>query len=261
MTRETTTDILCIGAQRAMTSWLHHVLSAHPRTWAFPDFDPVTSTAKEAHFWDRNHHRGADWYRFLMTPPWDRTLKSMDFTPEYALMSEEQIGQCHALSPGARVIYLLRDPLARTVSALRMHQMWRSRNAAPEAAPITLDTARHIAPGAHLWDHVDYASHAARWGTRYDVLIVNTEDLAADPVGQMGRVLAHCGLDWPDPGSDPRAEMERRMARSLWVTPRYPLDSDTLHWLHGATWDARRAAERDLGLTWTEGARLLEGTP
>ena len=32
--RANITDILCIGAQKASTSWLHHVLNAHPRTHA-----------------------------------------------------------------------------------------------------------------------------------------------------------------------------------------------------------------------------------
>ncbi len=64
--RENVTDILCIGAQKASTSWLHHVINAHQRTYAFPNSEPVTSTDKEAHFWDWNHHRGLDWYRNLM---------------------------------------------------------------------------------------------------------------------------------------------------------------------------------------------------
>ena len=52
MTRSSAADILCIGAQRAMTSWLHHGFSSHPDVWAFPNFEPLTSTSKEAHYWD-----------------------------------------------------------------------------------------------------------------------------------------------------------------------------------------------------------------
>lgn len=256
--RQTAADILCIGAQRAMTSWLHHVVSAHPRCWVFPDFDPVTSTTKEAHFWDRNRHRGVDWYRFLMTPPGDATRLSMDFTPEYALMTPGQIDECHDLSPGARVIYVLRDPLARAVSALRMHQMWRTGNAAPADAPLSLDAVLGLLPVTRLWEHGAYADNAARWQVRYDVLIVNAEDLVTDPGGQIDRILDHCGLDRPAPDSQARAEIDRRIARPLWQSPAYPLDRDALHWLHGATWRERCAAEDRLGLRFAEGARLLD---
>ena len=90
MSRENITDILCIGCQKGSTSWLHSVLNTHPATFAFEAAEPATSTNKEAHYWDWNRRRGPDWYRALMTPP-DPALRSMDFTPEYAFLSEAQI--------------------------------------------------------------------------------------------------------------------------------------------------------------------------
>src|SRR6056297_1799218 len=113
--RENITDILCIGCQKGSTSWLHSVLNSHTGTYAFPNSEPVTSTSKEAHFWDWNHDRGVDWYRSLMTPD-DPAKLALDFTPEYATLTNDQIAECKALNPTARVIYILRDPLARAVS-------------------------------------------------------------------------------------------------------------------------------------------------
>ena len=259
MTRTSAADILCIGAQRAMTSWLHQCISAHPRTWAFPDFQPVTSTAKEAHYWDWNHKRGADWYRVLMRPL-DESLKSLDFTPEYAFLTDRQIEECHALSPGARIIYILRDPLARAVSAIRMHTVWSSKHAAADAVSLTLDQSfLDKCRNARLSDHANYAGNLRRWRRRYpDLLVVNFEELRANPLAGLRRVLGHCGLDWSALDDAARATITERAQRRVWATPAYALDADCLHFLHGATWLQREATRAEAGLVFEEGDALLE---
>ncbi len=257
MTRDNAADILCIGAQRAMTSWLHQALRAHPGAVAFPDFDPVTSTSKEAHFWDWNHRRGADWYKILMRPL-NEGLKSLDFTPEYAFLTDAQIAECKALNPNARVIYILRDPLARAVSAVRMHTVWASKNAAADAVQIQygaafLDRCRH----ARLLDHGAYAANLRRWRRQYpDLLVLAYDDLRADPLTGLRRVLAYCGLDWDGLADAARAALQDRAQRRVWATPAYPLDADCLHFLHGALWREREAIRAEAGLTFTEGDAL-----
>ena len=183
MSRRNAADILCIGAQRAMTSWLHQVLAAHPQTWVFPNFEPLTSTSKEAHYWDRNAKRGPDWYKVMMRPL-DDTLQSLDFTPEYAFLSNDQIAECKALNPDAKLIYILRDPLARAVSAIRMHTMWATQNAEAQAHQVTFGAAfLKRCQHARLWDHGAYCANIRRWRRRYpDLLVLNFEDLKHDPV-------------------------------------------------------------------------------
>ena len=259
-TRANIADILCIGAQRAMTSWLHRVLSAHPRLWAFPDFDPVTSTRKEAHYWDWNHHRGADWYRVLMTPPDDPTRLSMDFTPEYARLRDPEIGECKSLNPTARVIYILRDPLARAVSALRMHALWDSDNAAPQALEIGLDERFFaLMKRARLLDHGDYAENHRRWARHYpDMLVLNHETLRADPLAGAQQVLAQLGLSCDDLPEPARSELDTRAANRVWQAPRYPFTPDALNFLHGMMWREREEAEAQLGLRFDEWREVLE---
>ncbi len=260
MSRDNVTDILCIGAQRAMTSWLHHVLSAHPGTWAFPNFNPVTSTSKEAHFWDRNHARGDIWYRVLMRPL-NEGLKSLDFTPEYAFLTDAQIAECKALNPGARVIYILRDPLARAVSAIRMHTMWATKIDDPAAHSIAYGRDfLHRCEVARLVEHGDYAANVARWRKKYpEMIVLNYEDLAADPVAAADGLVAACGLDAALLTGEARAAFEGRARRVNWPARPYPLEADCLDFLQGLTWPAREAAQRELGLRFTEGERLLRG--
>lgn len=260
MMRQNAVDILCIGAQRAMTSWLHRVLTAHPGVAAFPNCDPVTSSDKEAHYWDWNHHRGPDWYRILMRPLQDG-VKTLDFTPEYAFLNEGQIAECKALNPGARVIYLLRDPLARAVSAIRMRTLWASNSAPAEAVTLTLNAEfLERCRNARLHEHGAYAANIARWRAAYpDLLVLSTEALAADPDGGVARLLDHCGLAAPE--GEAAARIAQRAREKVWVTPRYRLEPDCLHFLHGLTWLEREALAAQEGLAFTEGQALLEGAP
>ncbi|WP_127109701.1 sulfotransferase family protein [Pararhodobacter zhoushanensis] len=259
MTRTNAVDILCIGAQRAMTSWLHQAVSAHPGTWAFPAFDPLTSTSKEAHYWDWNHKRGQDWYRVL-TRPLNDALLSLDFTPEYAFLNEAQLTECKHLNPEGKVIYILRDPLARAISALRMHTVWATKHAAADAASLTYDkTFLERCRKARIWDHGAYAANLARWRRFYpDMLVLNFEALSADPLAGLRQVYDHCGLDWDGLDDETRAALTERAQRHVWATPRYTLDADCVNFLYGTLWTAREETEAETGFAFTEANAYLE---
>ena len=258
--RQNTADIIGIGAQRAMTSWLHRVLSAHPGSWSFPDCSPLTSTDKEAHYWTRNHHRGPDWYRVLMTPPERRERLSLDITPDYALLDPAQIAECHALSPGARVIFILRDPLARAISALRMHSLWDSGHAPAEALRLDFDDAtRARMERARIRQMADAAGQLRRWRAAYpDMLVLNYETLATDPLAGALGILTACGLDPAAMPPETRDELERRATERVWQTPRYAVSPDLLHLLHGMTWQARRDIEEETGFRFNEMHAILD---
>lgn len=256
--RENIADIVCIGQQRAMTSWLHHVLAAHPRTWVFPNFDPVTSTSKEAHYWDWNHHRGERWYRVLMRPEQD-TQRALDFTPDYAALPPAQIADCRRLNPGAKVVMIVRDPLARALSALRMHTLWA--NVPADAPPLALDQAllgRLAHAHARALALSDAAPQIARWRRAYPDLIVQSyETLRADPVAAAWALIGQLNLATDSLTDATRTEIETRAAKRIWATPAYQFSPDVLYFLDGAT-RAARARLADLGLLFTEGDELLK---
>lgn len=262
MTRDSAADILCIGAQRAMTSWLHRVLSAHPDTWAFPNFDPVTSTSKEAHYWDWNRHRGDDWYRVLMRPL-DDDHQSLDFTPEYAFLKDAQIAECRAINPTAKVIYILRDPLARAISAIRMRTMWATNGQSPDSHTITFGRDfLERCKNARLWEQGAYARNAKRWRRHYpNLLLINFEDLRDAPMQTLAKIFDHCALNTSDLADHVKLEIEHRAKDVVWKTPAYQLDADCLHFLRGVTWPEKRAAESELGMTFDEGRLLCEAMP
>ncbi len=155
MTADMLPDFLCIGAQKAGTTWLHHNLKDHPEVWLPP--------VKELHYFDyphrtplickvagstRHHSRARaevrqflsvltqpalrSWHRrFLFHPRDDRWYASLfapapeqisgEMTPGYATLSDSSVAHVHALFPDLKIILLLRNPIHRIWSAAAMH--------------------------------------------------------------------------------------------------------------------------------------------
>ena len=128
-------DFLCIGAQRAGTTWLYGQLAAHPDFWMPP--------RKELHYLnERGHHQGQSvWRRHderdrrfreklerLGTRHWlDLTNYgqlfaekgarfSGDITPAYSMLAEEVIALVMQHYPKMKVIFFARDPVERAWS-------------------------------------------------------------------------------------------------------------------------------------------------
>jgi len=256
--RKNIADIVCIGCQKGSTSWLHSVLNCHPQTTAFKDSEPLTSTDKEAHFWDWNHHRGVDWYRTLMTAE-DPALLTMDFTPEYALMSDGQIAECKALNPGATVIYIVRDPLVRAVSAIRMHMLWHYGKDHKE--PLTLHgDFRMFMKNANLTAHNQYLRNLRAWRAAYpDLILLNYEDFHTDRAASVTKIFDHLGLDQFEIAGAMKERLDRLMAGRIWASEKFPFERSVLMFLHGLTWRTRQEMRDELGINFNEHTQLLEG--
>lgn len=256
--RENITDILCVGCQKGSTSWLHSVLNCHRLTTEFPDNDPITSTVKEAHFWDRNRDRGLDWYRDLMTPD-DPAKITLDFTPEYAYMSAEQIAECKSLNPSAQVIYILRDPLARAVSAIRMLMLWRFGK--DYDAPLAKgDLFFEFMRNAGLQLHGDYLRHVTAWRAQYpNLILLNYEDFHTDREASVQNLFDRLGLDVADLDPNKRTRFNNLCKGGrVWVSEKFPIERPALQYLNGLTWRFRKDAETQLGMTFTEAQKSFD---
>lgn len=96
-------DFICIGAQKAGTTWLYEQLRRHPDVW-MPGKEPNT------------FYRAKRWVREAV-PPAGRVIG--DISPVYGAAPgvAERIAR---LCPGARIVMVLRDPVARAWSQYRM---------------------------------------------------------------------------------------------------------------------------------------------
>jgi hypothetical protein len=148
---------VCVGAQKAGTTWLGRVLDRHPEIF----FTPV----KEVHYFDhvrgltaqlsdrkrrsrlRKHYQRlltqwgrlselkaqSGWYsRYMADPIDDRWYAALfadrrgrrfagEATPEYAILGVEGLEHIRRLAPSARVIFIMRNPVRQAWSRL-LHQ-------------------------------------------------------------------------------------------------------------------------------------------
>lgn len=227
--------LLCIGAQKAGTSWLAQMLDQHPGLWIPPlkevqyfnhRFMPQHRRwiawhyrQKPQEIRERHARRGlampADldayltgltrgkmfhnhWYKRVFAPAPADALP-VDVTPEYSTIPAEGVDYVARFLPRARIVYLIRHPVDRAVSQLRMNLQRENRR------PETLaDWMREIDDPV-LHERGDYATYLPRWQARYpDMLVLPFGLIARDPAGVLRRIEAFCALlphDYQEPGT------------------------------------------------------------
>ncbi|MEX2517945.1 MAG: sulfotransferase [Paracoccaceae bacterium] len=193
----TAPDFICIGAQKAATTWLSANLARHPEIWL-----PFT---KELHYFDMLVAPSADYWRDnfaakisrmierakthraperriaylesiadptrMFTPEWYRAVFAAkpegritgEFTPRYATLPEAAIeGMLRAL-PETKFIYLIRDPTDRALSNFRM-QLSRSEVNTADSQEVERFARDWFA--ARRFFASDYAVFIPRWDAR-----------------------------------------------------------------------------------------------
>lgn len=170
---------LFIGGQRCASTWVHRALEQHAEVLIAPT---------EVHFFDLNYDKGVQWYLDHFRPGPQHKAWG-DKTPAY-LTTPEAPQRVSELSPDARLICCLRNPIDRAYSLYNMRQFTRDLGTFEEALerdPRILDMG--------LW-----AEHLERWFDvfpREQMLVMLYDDLQADEPEYVRRIYAHIGVD-PD---------------------------------------------------------------
>jgi hypothetical protein len=180
-------SFLIIGAMKAGTTSLFHYLGAHPQVFMSP--------RKEVDFFveEKNWGRGLDWYRRQFTGAGPTALAVGEASPSYSKYPahagvSERISSC---LPGARLIYLLRDPIERIRSHYEHGVITRS-----ERDPIDAAVVRDPS-------YVDCSRYALQieqylnWFPRDSLLLVTSEDLRSSRGSTMRRIYQFLQVD-PD---------------------------------------------------------------
>ena len=100
-------DFICIGVQRAGTTWLYECLKEHPEI-----FVPET---KELHFFNDNYEKGMTFYSDFFNDANSTKQVIGELTPNYYhdFTALERISQS---LPNVKIIFILREPVARAYS-------------------------------------------------------------------------------------------------------------------------------------------------
>lgn len=183
------------GVQKCGTTSLFQALALHPRV--------IRPRQKELHFFDQKWGKGIDWYaaQFPDLAPDQLTGES---TPVYSYDKTARRRMAQTL-PDARLIVVLRDPVARAYS-----HYWHSRRHREDLPTfeeaIAAEPGRLKGKGRALarrrfsyLDRGHYVRDLKPLGRAYgDQLLVTTlERLSTDTTAELARVMRHVGVD-PD---------------------------------------------------------------
>jgi hypothetical protein len=221
-----------IGAMKAGTVSLCHYLDEHPDV-----FLGRGGKFGEPNFFvaDRNWTRGRGWYESLFEGAGSAAAIG-ECSPSYT-MARAFGGvpkRMAELIPRARLVYVVRDPIAR-MQSMYMHQVSAGRERRrPEAALLDdryLEPSRYGFQLAAFLDHFD----------RSQVLVIASEVLRERPREALSAVFAHLAVDPAAVDLDQRHRDHRSMdkpvprlhdlhllpRRGVWLEPRWRPDQRT----------------------------------
>lgn len=212
MSQRTLPNFICIGIQKAGTSWLYSMLKQHPEV--------LVSEPKELHYFNRdvNYRKGWDWY--LSHFQGHGTEKAVgEMTPDYLWIREEHREvpgfvatpnvpkRMAEVLPDIRLIAILRNPVTRAVSSY-FHHIGAAR----------LSPNRRITEVGDEWGILSmgyYADHLEHWyqyypPERFQILIYEEDLLENTRPSTLRQVFEHIGVDPGFEVTNPEARYNKR---------------------------------------------------
>lgn len=222
-------DFLCIGAQKSGTSWLYKVLQEHPRIFMPPIkelhfFDRIGTDdlslrnrhhelvrkgiAREKRKWlfankDRirylerivAHEKVTpEWYGDAFSWPVAEGVRKGDITPSYLELSEPQVAYARQVLGPARLILIVRRPLDRQLSQLRM---WAQRNDGASLPKTEGEWMRLYKLMMRRGERGAYSQGIPLWQSHFgrdNMLVLPYGDLKADPRALLATIETFLGI-------------------------------------------------------------------
>lgn len=209
-------DALIAGAQRSGTTSLHAWLAGHREVFAPP-------RPQEIHFFDleRNYRRGPAWFARYFRARGPHHRVAFATSPLY-LYHPEAPPRIAALLPAVRLVFTLRDPVARAYSHY-WHSVATGWESLPFAAALDEEPAR-LRRGELARRHFSYLDRG-RYATQLlrfrsffaadQMLVLRFEDLTSHPAVARRALAAHLGLD-AEGFAAPRAAPANATGRPRW---------------------------------------------
>jgi hypothetical protein len=220
-------DVVCIGAQKAGTTWLYQNLAFHPRVYLPPikeisyfsslyidgasadNREHRLKQAKDARAWwqassrpekERRDHLALldglisaeisdDWYRNVYAFCGVDQI-GFDISPTYSILPRHGIRHLLHINPNVKIIILLRDPVERLLSHASM--LKPSVRGASSLADIVASDAFFT-----LASYSDYGKWVLRWlgmMPRERILVEYLPNIAHRPMDVLNKVCQFAGI-------------------------------------------------------------------
>lgn len=241
--------LLCVGAAKTGTTWLYRNLNRNPDLWFTPEkelnyfftrhgwFDRLSQesrTERRRRFEQNGRREPASfyesrlaWYRRFedgeITPDWYRglfaempeTAWACDFSPSTSLISPQGWREVAEFAPEVKIIYVLREPLARLWSHAKFHATLSGR--LDDFRAMSLQEMWSFTDKANLALDGDYGTHldgVYRKIPRENVYVLNYARIATDPNDALREVEAFIGVGRspaPKAGVDERINTSEKL--------------------------------------------------
>ncbi|MDD2724967.1 MAG: sulfotransferase [Methylovulum sp.] len=222
-------SFLCIGMQKAGTSWLYEMLLQHPDIWLPP--------IKELHYFDHlycpDNRSWTQWHiqhaaknlikdqleqakavdfsfirylatmamRPLFTEIWYRRAFNRqaangkilgDITPEYCAIGDEGVAYVKHLLGEVKIIWIVRDPVERALSQLRMNIERRGLDSG-----MTLSEWLKLANATEVLNRGNYADYIPRWERQFGregILFMPFQHIGRQPYKVLQQIESFIGV-------------------------------------------------------------------
>lgn len=218
-------EVIVVGAMKCATSALHRYLDAHPdiamsgtKELNFFNGPEVAPHDDEDRWWVTGQwHRGVEWYAAQFAT--DAPVRG-ESSPAYTSPSSPEVpARMARVVPGARLVYLVRDPVERAVSQWAHHRRDGTEHRPLEEALLD-PGSQYVARSRY---HERLAPFLPRFGAD-QLLVVVQERLRRAPGRELARVFSHVGVDpsrclndglhhGPDDDGSDRARVDDRVRR------------------------------------------------
>ena len=213
---------LCIGAQKAGTTWLYSNLETHPEVWMPPVkemhyFNRVIPNERLSGKWDLPHPHGIvkryfynantgrlrnikwlreyykygesrEWYLGLFGDKYTHGKISGDITPAYSTLDDNGVQYAKdVLGSDTPILLILRNPIERSWSAAKM--MFRYLN--KEYSSNNYEEIRKYLEDPNVTLRSDYANIIRLWQKYFmQVSILTYDELCREPMGFLSKISA-----------------------------------------------------------------------
>jgi len=244
-------SFLCIGAQKAGTTWLHEILRTHPNIC-------LPRNCKEVHFWDWYRGKGLGWYsrQFIQSScTTTRTHDSLhaifhpatvygEITPCYAILPEATIQEIQYLFPNLKIIFIARNLVDRAWSAILMELRHASRGIQPGEFPSSTQTTTPVYNAMedptqykieYFMQRLCHSTHTSRsnysqalrtWLKYFpsqQIIILHYSDISNHPHQFMEQVCKHIGIEYIQNKTFQDKDLYRKVNQGTGPTLNYPI--------------------------------------